>query len=254
MPKTAAEILSEQEDVFKAYDRRKREALERSKTNSLQAAKSVNDALKQDIRFNPSVMNYTLDFSPDTEVLKTAPQITNVPNSVVIIGHGMPNSKGFYTGDQPRGKTGSALVNKYLADHEYWIANGMIGPEPKPDISIPIEDIAKGLGGATNAVKKAFIISCYNAGYTYSDIKKVFPNVDKIIATRTDMPTSGYYASDLFRPKDDKKIPHWVKTDDNSNSMLAPLFNMTPTSTNEINYITDWNMDPFPIPLLPKNK
>jgi len=237
-----------------AADAAREAALEKEDfANYRKATGRIQELLSSHIQYNPAVTNYalSLDFPSDPKSDAMMGSMTNLPNTLYLGGHGSPKSWR-RTKENPLGTSGlspdATLTNelanasrqrKLLSDttRAYRIAPTYSGPT--------MGEIAQNLKGATNDIKRVVLMSCYRAGYDPDEIKSYFPNVEQIITSREDQPTSKVMAEILFKGQRDP-------ADDAVDSMLAEkgmdlkLYNYAGGQTNPIHQTSDWLTNPPP--------
>jgi hypothetical protein len=237
-----------------AADAAREAALEQADfDNYRKASTRVQELLSSHIQYNPAVTNYalSLDFPSDTQSDAMMGSMTNLPNTLYLGGHGNPksprrteaNPSGTY-GISPDKTLTNELANavrdrRLLSDttRAYRIAPTKAG--------LTMGEIAQNLKGATNDIKRVVLMSCYRAGYDPAEIKSYFPNVEQIIASREDQPTSKVEADTLFKGQRDP-------ADDAVDNMLAGmgmdlnLYNYAGGQTNPIHQTSDWLTNPPP--------
>lgn len=161
--------------------------------------------------------NYTVDILGDLGPTIKAPGLTNLLNTITIAAHGGPSSG--FSADKSATNSLANTVRKRAKEGQ----------------QLSLEDIASNMGTATNEVKKAIILACYAAGYNYDTVKRLFPNLEQLVAPKTDAPTSAMYTPYLVN-KESEWNPYSLKE-------ISPLFSITPSSTNTIRQASDW-LDP----------
>ncbi len=158
--------------------------------------------------------NVVIDFAGDLGITKRSPTITNLPNTLAISSHGKPLG-GFMPDDSATNSLANAIRSR--------VAQG----EP-----LSLTDIASRMGSATNDVKTAIISACYAAGYNFKEVKRLFPNLEKLVAPSTDKPISAVYDRYLTR----ETPPSYA----NQSKNISPFYSITPTSTNVVVSAPDW--------------
>jgi hypothetical protein len=137
-----------------------------------------------------------------------APELTNVPNALIVNAHGSRAFEGF---SAPEGY-----------------------PSPRAvDEGFNLSQIAHKLGPMTNEIKRAFILSCYAGGYSPDAIKAVFPNVEQIVTPRRSQPTSGVHLPSLVTER-------YTPLFGEAGPSFSPYFSITPQKTNAVYSAPDW--------------
>lgn len=160
--------------------------------------------------------NWLVDIAGNLGMSKMAPTLTNVPNTLSVSAHGGKRS-GFSPDTTATNSLARIVYNRV-----------------KDGSELSMEDIASAMGSATNDVKRVIIDACYAAGYNYEHVKKLFPNLEEIIAPSTSASTSAQYLRDLTRPTPEEPGGGHSLTN------LSPMFRVTPQSTNVVSQVSDW--------------
>lgn len=173
----------------------------------------LNEELRKSLTPNPR-SNYMVDIAGRLGAGVYAPGLTNLSNTLTVSSHG-----GNLSGFSPDESATNSLAK-------------VIKQRKEQGGQLSLEDIASNMGTATNDVKRAIIDACYAAGYNFDTVKKLFPNLEQLVAPSTSLPTSAYYLRDLTSPQP-TAFQH-------TSTNLSPLYSLTPTSTNVIRQSSDW--------------
>lgn len=172
--------------------------------------------------------SFMADIAGDLGASRLAPTLTNLSNALIVSAHGKAG-EGFYPDKSATNKLAKTIQQRIDS-----------GGNP-----LTMEEISKSMGSATNDVKRVIIDACFAAGYNFNTVKKLFPNLEQLVAPSTDKPTSAGYIPYLTREKQ-SFAPYQTPE-------LAPFFNITPRSTNLVTQASDWTKQPgIAVPIPPK--
>lgn len=143
-----------------------------------------------------------------------APKLTNLDNTVTVSAHGGQLS-GFSPDESATNSLAKAVKEKIDSGGQ-----------------LSLEDIAQHIGPATNSIKRAIIDACFAAGYNFNSVKKLFPNLEQLVAPSTANPVSAVYLPYLLQKE--------TGFNQHSISNISPFFSVTPTKTNVVRQASDW--------------
>lgn len=154
--------------------------------------------------------------------LATIPSsLTNLENTLMIAAHGSP-----YGGFTPDPTSTNKLANLIRSRFE----------DKGEEGTLTLKEIADVVGPVTNDVKRVIIDACFAAGYTFQDVKKLFPNLNQLVSPSVSIPTSASNTEDL--------VQNQRKSVQNVSPKISPFFSITETDTNRIERAKDWLKSP----------
>jgi len=225
----------------------------------------IQELLSSQVGVNPAVTNFFVNLvRPWPREAPLFGRLTNLPNTLVIQGHGSEWAQGLTGGDNDTNELAKAVMaRRNLALDKPESEPRQLG-DPRTLGALRLGEIAKSLAGATNDVKRVVLMACYRAGYSPAEIKAHFPNVEQIIASNPDSSTSPGYLEGMFNrepnPWDLANPNPYQYTTNATPKMRAEDWqfrNYQGGKTNPIYRTSDWLPNPptnFPYFIQPETK
>jgi len=142
--------------------------------------------------------------------------LKTVPNSLIATGHGSP--EGLTNAAERRIYPDRASFEKYQQ------------PIPR---DTNLEELAARMGPMTNEIKRVFIEACFASGYTFPEVKRIFPNLEQLISPSPTQSVTEWPIHTLMVPEPIRHLPK-------RNLGKSLYYNITPTGTNVIRQMSDW--------------